>query len=69
MSVPTRGEVFAKMLDHAREFQSCASMMAHLHNTESNDADKTLARGWLMVEELLRRLIHKITLLGQGKLN
>lgn len=69
MSVPSRGEVFSRMLHHAREFQSCASMMAHLHNTEGNDTDKAMARGWLMIEELLRKLIHKITLMGQGRLN
>lgn len=69
MSVPTRGEVFSKMIHHAREFQSGAAMMAHLHNTEGNDADKQLARGWLVIEDLIKRMIHKITLLGQGRLN
>ena len=69
MATPTRGEVFSRMIEHAREFQSCAALMAHLHNTESSDTDKALARGWLMIEELLRKLIHKVTLLGQGRLN
>lgn len=69
MAVPSRGEVFSKMIEHAREFQSCASMMAHLHNTEGNDTDKQLARGWLIIEDLIRKLVHKITMMGQGRLH
>lgn len=69
MSVPTRGEVFDKLIYHARELQSCISTMAHLHNTEGSDKDKKLAVGWLMMEELIKRMIHKWTLLAQGRLN
>lgn len=69
MSVPSRGEVFGKLTDHLREAQSCAAMMAHLHQTEGNDKDKKLAVGWLMIVELFKAVIHKVTLLGQGRLN
>lgn len=69
MSVPSRGEVFSKLIEHMREAQSCSAMMAHLHNTEGNDADKQLARGWLIIEDLIKKMIHKLTLLGQGRLN
>lgn len=44
-------------------------MMAHLHNTEGNDTDKQLARGWLIIEDLIRKLVHKITMMGQGRLH
>lgn len=69
MAVPSRGEVFSALIHNLREAQSNLAMMAHLHNTEGNDTDKQLARGWLIIEELMRKMIHKITLMGQGRLN
>lgn len=66
--IPTRGGTYAKLCDHLREAQDCAAMMAHLHNTEGNDTDKLLARGWLGVEELLKRLVHQVTKLAVNKL-
>lgn len=61
MSVPTRGDTFAKLLEHLRLAQEDAAMLAHLHNTEGNDMDKLLAKGWLGVSELLKRQCHVIT--------
>lgn len=61
MNVPTRGETYAKMIHHLREAQSCAATMAHLHNTEGNDMDKLLARGWLGISELMAKVIHNVT--------
>lgn len=69
MSVPSRGEVFAKLIEHLRQAQSCLATMAHLHKTESSMKDQKLAIGWLMMEEMFRKIIHKVTLLGQGRLN
>lgn len=68
MPTPTRGEVFDKLLHHMREAQSCMAIMAHLHNTEGNPVDASLARGWLLMEELCRKMIAKLTLLAQGRL-
>lgn len=68
MSVPSKGEVFGKLIDHLREAQSCMAMMAHLHQTEGVDKDKKLAVGWLMMFEAFKAIIHKVTLLGQGRL-
>ena len=64
----SRGEVFAKLLDHLREAQDCAALMSHLHNTEGNDMDKVLAKGWLGVQELLSRQCIQITKLAMNKL-
>lgn len=69
MSVPSRGEVFAKMSDLMDEMISTAATMAHLHNTEGSDKDKKLAVGWLMVSETFKAIRHKVVLLGQGRLN
>lgn len=64
----TRAEVFAKLLDHVREAQDCAALMAHLHNTEGNDMDKLLAKGWLGVHEMFKLTAYQITELAKNKL-
>lgn len=64
----SRGEVFAKLLDHVREAQDCAALMAHLHNTEGNDMDKLLARGWLGMSEMFKLIAHQVTQLAMNKL-
>jgi hypothetical protein len=64
----SRSEVYMKLLDHVRECQDCAALMAHLHNTEGNDMDKLLARGWLGMSEMFKLTAHQVTLLAQNKL-
>lgn len=64
----TRAEVYAKLLDHIREAQDCAALMAHLHNTEGNDMDKLLAKGWLGMSEMFKLTAHQVTMLAQNKL-
>ncbi len=68
MSVPTRGETYAKLIEHLRQAQDDAAMMAHLHNTEGNDMDKLLARGWLGTSEMLKLIAYQITELAKGRL-
>lgn len=65
---PSRGMVYAKLTDHLREAADCMAVMAHLHNTEGNDTDKLLARGWLGMHELILRLIAQVTKLAANKL-
>lgn len=67
--LPTQGLTYAKLLEHLRESQDCAAMMSHLLNTESNDADKLLAKGWLGVEELLKRLATQVTKLAMRNMS
>jgi hypothetical protein len=64
----TRGEVYLKLLDHVRECQDCAALMSHLHNTEGNDVDKVLAKGWLAMHEMFKLTAHQITLLASNKM-
>jgi len=64
----TRSEVYAKLLDHVREAQDCAALMAHLHNTENNDMDKLLAKGWLAMSEMFKLTAHQVTELASNKL-
>lgn len=64
-----RGATYAVLMDHLRECQKHAAVLAHLHNTEGNDRDKLIAKGWLAVAELFRKVQHQITLLAQGRMN
>lgn len=65
---PTRGETYAKLIHHLREAQDMAAVMAHLHNTEGNEMDKLLARGWLGVEELIKGMTNKVTQLAMKRM-
>lgn len=69
MSVPTRGEAYAKLMEHLRSAQDQAAVLAHLHNTEGSDKDKALARNWLMISELFKRVQGQVTELAMGRLN
>lgn len=60
--IPTKGLTYAKLLEHLREAQGCAAMLAHL--AQAVDDDPLTAKGWLGVEELLRRMAHQITRLA-----
>ena len=66
--LPERGVVYAQMMDHLREAQECAALLAHLHNTESNDRDKLIAKGWLLIAELFRRIQHQVTEMAKGRI-
>ena len=69
MSVPSRGEVFSKLLHHLGEAESAAATMSHLHNTEDSAKDKRLARAWLAVSELFRRAKIQAIELAKGGFN
>lgn len=66
--VPTRGEAYAKLMHHLREAEDQLYILSHLHNTEGNDADKALAKLWLMAGERMKHLIHQLTTLATGRL-
>lgn len=65
--VPTRGEAFSKLMYHLREAADQAAVLSHLHNTEDSELDKTVAKGWLGVHELLMRAIAQITKMAMDK--
>ncbi len=69
MSLPTRSETYVKLNEHLIRAQEDAAMMMHLHNTESTDKDKALARGWFAVSELFKKIQYSVTELAKGNLN
>lgn len=64
----TRGECYAKLIDLVDQLIDQCAVMAHLHNTEGSDTDKLLAKGWLGMTELMRRMRNQMTKLAQGSL-
>jgi hypothetical protein len=62
--LPTEGLTYAKLLEHLREAQECAAMMAHLRQAQGTLADTAIANGWLAVSEQLRRMAFVITQLA-----
>lgn len=56
MSIPTKGEEYAKLIEHIRKGQESAAMLAHLHRDDS----RVKADGWLAVSEALKLMGHKI---------
>lgn len=57
MSIPTKGEEFAKLIEYLTKAQESAAMIAHLER----DSDKLHAQGWLGVSEMLRLTKLKVT--------
>ncbi len=64
MSLPTRGETFAKLLEHIRKAQEEAATMAHL----TADDDATHSQGWLAVSEMFKRTASQVTKLATRRM-
>ena len=65
--VVTRGEAYSKLMHHLREAADQAAVLSHLHNTEDSEMDRTMAKGWLGIHELLMRSIAQITKMAMDK--
>lgn len=65
MGVPTKGETFAKLIENLRHAQEEAAMMGHLINMQDgNHMDQLLAKGWIGISELLKKMVHDVTTLA-----
>lgn len=66
---PTPGITYMKLINNLREAQDACAMLSHLSNTESGIKDIALAKGWIAISEMLRRMQAKVTEMAQGRLN
>ena len=57
MTLPTKGEKFAELIEHLRLAEEAAAVLGHLHA----DEDKTMSHGWLGVSQLLNRTVKTVT--------
>lgn len=53
MSIPTRGEEFAKLIEYLRKAQETSAMLSHLYR---DDGNKTKAMGWMAISEGLKQM-------------
>lgn len=60
MSIPTRGDEYAKLIEYIIKGQECAAILAHLER----DNSKPKADGWLAVSEAMKLMQYKITALA-----
>lgn len=67
MSIPTQSEEYAKLVEHLRLAQESAAMLAHLANAQGS-VSTVIGRGWLHVEDNLKKMGYIVTKLAQGKL-
>ena len=67
--LPTPSLMYAQLLEHLRQAQENAAMLAHLQRTEDGIKDQAIANGWLAIAELFRKTEIKITQLAQGRLS
>lgn len=67
ISAPTKGDEFAKLIEHLRKGQEAAAMLAHLHN--EGGKSRKLAIGWLVVEQQLKLTVLAVTQLATKGLN
>ncbi len=65
---PTKGLAYAQLIEHLRQAQEDAALLAVLQE-DNTSIDRTLAKGWLGIEELLKRLIHQVTELAKSHIN
>lgn len=63
--LPTKGLTYAQIMEKLRELQELYAMMAHIHNAQGTDGDALLARGWLGMEQLTKRIAYQVTELAK----
>ena len=63
MTLPTKGEKYAELIEHLRKGQEAAAMLAHLHADES----ELMKHGYLAVSEMLNLVAFQVTKLATGE--
>lgn len=66
MSIPTEGDLFAKLIEYLRLSQETTATLSHL--AAANDRGLT-SRGWLAVSEQMKVMQRVVTKIATGKLH
>lgn len=61
MSIPTRGDEFAKLIEYLRKAQESSAMLSHLYR---DDGNKTKALGWVTISEGLKQMQKSCTMIA-----
>ncbi len=65
---PSRSDTAMKIIDLIDQLLDQTAVMAHLHNTEGNDMDKLIAKGWLGIHEMFKIVRWQLVEMAKGKL-
>ena len=65
MRAPTKGELFAQLIEHLRKAQEACANLSHL----TADERKSTSRGWLAVSEGLKKTQHIVTQIAMEKMH
>lgn len=77
MTLPTRNEAFAKLIEALRIAQEQAAIIAHLHNANvsegligsgSSSKERAMAKAWLIISETMKVTQHSVIKLAQGRM-
>lgn len=60
ISIPTRGEEYAKLMEFLRYSQESAARLAHLYRDDPVTG-RAMAKGWLVVSEGLKLMQKNVT--------
>jgi soluble P-type ATPase len=63
MSLPSRGEKFAELVEYLRKAAEAAAMIGHLTN-DTDGPSRVQAKGWLAVCQLLEEMVKRVTRLA-----
>jgi hypothetical protein len=64
----TKSELLAQIIEYLIYLQEACAMYGHLCATEDSNMDRLLAKGWLGMAELFKRMQHTVIQMAQGKL-
>lgn len=65
----TRAEAFAKMMHHLREAQDMAAVVGHLYLSEGDKLSEAMGKSWILISELIKRVIDQIIVMAKGQFN
>jgi hypothetical protein len=68
MSLPTKGEEYAKLIEYLRKAQETTAMLAHLNAAEGDNKGMRIGKQWLAVEDMLKRMGYTVTEIAKGNL-
>ena len=72
MTIPSRGEVYARLIHHLGEAQSCAATISHLHSLQMDGLNSVVeaghAKAWMIISEQLKRFSAQVTDIAKGGL-
>lgn len=67
MPIPSKAEKYNELIEYLRKAQEASAMLAHLNNADGDKMGALIAKGWLGVSEMLKKMIHQVTKLATGK--